>query len=273
MVLTRRVSDRWRVGHETPDAMKPKNLTEPARHSKRVNSPQHAQQHSQQRLSSEAQEAHKLLHVQYEISKGLSDPLPSTSIAPGRKRKRRETPNQDSLAKGPRTESSNRLGRHERDESQAYCFSDRPSPTSTLAGTQQKGRPADQIPRKGKKTIAYPHTHPGGVVGIASDASTDLETTATHESQTLGHSVRRTKQEAIGDPQFTNEHYDDYSDVVPLQADDDTVSVTTSVDEELITPIAAASMGLSNDDVGVFQDTFSIDSPPGGVSTMFGYAL
>jgi hypothetical protein len=89
----------------------------------------------------------------------------------------------------------------------------------------------------------------------------------------LGHSVRRTKQEAIGDPQFTNKHYDDHSDVVPLQADDDTVSVTTSVDEEFITPIAAARMGLSNDDVGVFQGTSSIDSPPGGMSTMFGYPL
>ena len=110
-------------------------------------------------------------------------------------------------------------------------------------------------------------------MGIASDASTDFETTATNESQTLGHSVRRTKQEAIGDPQFTNEHYDNYNDVVPLQADDDTASVTTSVDEELITPIAAASMGLSNDDVRVFQDTSSIDSPPGGPSTMFGYTL
>jgi hypothetical protein len=106
-------------------------------------------------------------------------------------------------------------------------------------------------------------------VGIASDASTDFETTATNESQTLRHSVRRAKQEVIGDPQFTNEHYD----VVPLQADGDTVSVATSVDEELITPIAAASMGLSNDDVRVFQDTSSIDSPPGGMSTMFGYAL
>jgi hypothetical protein len=110
-------------------------------------------------------------------------------------------------------------------------------------------------------------------VGIASDASTDFETTATHESQTLGHSVRRTNQEAIGDPQFTNEHYDDYSDVVLLQADDDTVSVTTSVDEELITPIAAASMGLSNDDVRVSQDTSSIDFSPGAMSTMFGYPL
>jgi hypothetical protein len=253
--------------------MKPKHLTEPARHSKRANSPQHAQQHSQQRLSSEAERAHKLLHVQYEISKGFPNSLPSASIAPGRKRKRRETPNQDSLAKGPRTESSHRLDRHEHDESQAYCFSNRPSPTLNLAGTQQQGRPADQIPRKGKKTIACPHTRPTGVVGIASDASTDFEATATHESQTLGHSVRRTKREAIDDPQFTNEHYGDYSDVVPSQADDDAVSVTTSVDEELITPIAAASMGLSNDDARVFQDTSSIDSPPGGMSTMFGYTL
>jgi hypothetical protein len=249
--------------------MKPKNLAEPTRHSKRVNSARHAQQHSQQRLSSEAQEAHKLLHAQYEISKGPSDSPPSASIAPGRKRKRRETANQDPLAKGPRTESSHQLDRHERDESQAYCLSDRPSPTSNLAGTQQQGRPTDQIPRKGKEAIVYPHTRPGGVVGIASDASTDFETTATNESQTLRHSVRRAKQEVIGDPQFTNEHYD----VVPLQADGDTVSVATSVDEELITPIAAASMGLSNDDVRVFQDTSSIDSPPGGMSTMFGYAL
>ena len=110
-------------------------------------------------------------------------------------------------------------------------------------------------------------------MGIASDANTDFETTVTHESHTLGHSVRRTKQEAIGDPQLTNEHYSAYSDVAPLRADDDTVSATTSVDEELITPIAAASMGLSNDDVRVFQETSSIDSPPGGVSTMFGYML
>jgi hypothetical protein len=110
-------------------------------------------------------------------------------------------------------------------------------------------------------------------VGIASDATTDFETTATNERQTLRHSVRRAKQEVTSNPQFTNEHYDDYSDVVPLQADGDTVSVTTSVDEELITPIAAASMGLSNDDVRVFQDTSSIDSPPGGMSTMFGYTL
>lgn len=110
-------------------------------------------------------------------------------------------------------------------------------------------------------------------MGIASDASTDFETTATHESETLGHSVWRTKQEAIGDPQFTNERYDDYSDVVPFQADGDTVSVTTSVDEELITPIAAASMGLSNDDGRAFQDPSSIDSPPDGMSTMFGYVL
>jgi hypothetical protein len=251
--------------------MKPKNLTEPTRHRKRVNSAQHTQQHSQ-RLSSEAQEAHKV-HVQHDISKGLSDSLPSASIAPGRKRKRRETQNQDSLAKGPRTESSHRLDRHERDESQEYYFSDRPSPTSNVDGTQQQGRPADQTPRKAKKTVAYPHTRPGGVVGIASDASTDSETTATNKSETLGHSVQRIKQEAIGDPQFTNGHYGNYSDVVPLQADDDTVSVTTSVDEELITPIAAASMGLSSDDVRVFQDTSSVDSPPGGMSTMFGYTL
>jgi hypothetical protein len=253
--------------------MKPKNLSKPARHSKRGNSPQHAQQYSQRRLSSEAQEAHKLLHVQYEISKGLSDLLPSASRAPGRERKRRETPNQNSPAKRPRTESSNRPDTYECDESQTYCISDGPRPTSNLAGVQQQGRPADQIPRNSKQTIAYPHWRLRDVVGIASDASTDVETTATHESQELGHSVQGRKPEVIANSQVSNEHYDDYSHVALLQADDDAVSVTTSVDEELITPIAAASMGLSNDDARVFQGTSSIDSPPGGASTMFGYVL
>src|SRR5438270_10582441 len=103
--------------------MKPKNLTKPARRSKRVNSEPHAQQHSQQRLIPETQEAHRLLQVQYEISNSLSDSLPPASIPPSRKRKQRENPSKGSLAKEPRRESSHRLDRHESDESQVYHFS------------------------------------------------------------------------------------------------------------------------------------------------------